>query len=73
MTVNSAILYYNYGSRHIVNDFDKDYPDNACHTILNNFYVDDLLLSVSSTDQAKKLVANVSTVLGRRPFICGSG
>ena len=52
-----------YAHHHLVNDFVKVYSDIACEATLNVFYIDDHLVSVSSTGEAKNLIVNLSTLL----------
>ena len=58
----------NYALRHVVDDFGKNCSENAFEAILNIFYGDDLLVSVSSTDEAKKPVTNLSSSLRKAGF-----
>ena len=58
----------NYALKRIARDNSKDFDPSTFETVLKNFYVDDLLKSVHSTDAAIKLAKELIAMLQRGGF-----
>ena len=58
----------NFASKVTANDFEREFGTTTADFLHNNFYVDDSLKSVSSVEEAVKLIANVKQMCNKGGF-----
>ena len=58
----------NYALRRCATDHSSQYEETVCQTVLNDFYVDDLLKSMENEEEAVKLVRDLREMLAEGGF-----
>ncbi|XP_066933479.1 uncharacterized protein [Clytia hemisphaerica] len=57
-----------YALRRAITDQKGNFPSDVINTLLRNFYVDDLLSSVTNEDKGKELIKSSDILMGNRGF-----